>query len=549
MPGRTSSERKDLKRIIAITLVALTLVILGAVGLMAYAAAGIDRVQAAKERELAQVRLDRTLEGLTENINSSAVWNDSVITLAGEPDLAWIQSNFGDYYADFMGHAVTLVYDRHGRLILTSRDSEPVAAASEQAFIDAVAPMVAQARREAAAKHDRSRVGFDAVVNRTALVRAGNEIYLVGLGTVVREDLSAPRLDNDPVVVSAKPLSGFLTSLEKDLAIHGPRLIAADAPRGSPGYLALAAADDAVLGQVVWTPARPGLSVLRDAAPMVGLLILLLVVAAVALFLRISRIVRRLEENELDLTEARDRAEGANIAKTRFLGVMSHELRTPLNGVLGMAEVLAMSDLDARQRSQLAVLKQSGENLLSLIERILTVAQLEKGEVVPNPTGVDAAALIQAVADAHRPAAERAGLTLTAAPDASIEGLWRLDGDYLRQVLGHLLENALRHTPKGSVRLEARAIGAELEFRVADTGVGIAPSRLPDLFGKFVQADDSHTRAKDGAGVGLTLARGLVEAMGGTVRAMSTPGMGSIFTVHLPADRVGAGPAAEQQAA
>ena len=85
MQGRTSSERKDLKRIIAITLVALTLVILGAVGLIAYAAAGIDRVQAAKERELAQIRLGRMLDGLTEDINSSAIWNDSVITMAGEP--------------------------------------------------------------------------------------------------------------------------------------------------------------------------------------------------------------------------------------------------------------------------------------------------------------------------------------------------------------------------------------------------------------------------------------------------------------------------------
>ena len=549
MQGRISTTRTDLKRIITITLIALTLIIAGAVGLMAYAAAGIDRVQAAKERELAQIRLNLTLDGLTGNINSSAIWNDSVITMAGEPDLAWIQSNFGDYYADFMGHAVTLVYDGRGRLILTSRDSEPVAAASEQAFINAVAPLVAEARRAAAAKHDRPRVGFEAVVNRTAVVRAGDEIYLVGLGTIVREDLSIEALDSDPVVVSAKPLEGFLTSLEQDLALHDPKLVMGEAPRAAEGFLALEAADNARLGQVLWKPARPGLSVLRDAAPMVGLLVLLLAAAAVALCLGVGRIVRHLEENELDLTEARDRAEGANIAKTRFLGVMSHELRTPLNGVLGMAEVLSMGELDARQRSQLAVLKQSGENLLALIERILTVAQLEKGEVSPSLTAVDAAALIRAVGDAHRPAAERAGLTLTATADRSIEGLWRLDGDYLRQVLGHLLENALRHTPKGFVKIEARAIGAQLEFRVSDTGVGIAPSRLPDLFAKFVQADDSHTRAKDGAGVGLTLARGLVEAMGGTVRAMSTPGMGSIFTVHLPADRLEAAQTAEPLAA
>lgn len=549
MSGRTSTERRDLKRIIAITLAALTLVIAGAAGLMAYAAAGIDRVQAEKERELAQVRLDRTFEGLIESINSAAIWNDAVVALADKPDLEWLQINFGDYYADYMNHAVTLVYDRHGELIQASRDSEPAPFSQEQALIDAVAPLVADVRQAAAAKHDRPRVGFDAAVNRTALVRAGTDIYLVGVGTVVREDLTRPRLDNDPVVVSVKPVSELLIALEKDLAIQSPVLTEAGPSGGRQGYLVLKGAGDVMLGQVRWTPDRPGFSVLTGAAPAVGGLILLLAAAAVALFARVRGIVRRLEENQLDLTEARDRAEGANIAKTRFLGVMSHELRTPLNGVLGMAEILAMGDLDARQRSQLGVLKQSGENLLRLIERLLSVARLEKGEMIPSPAGVDAVALIEAVANMHRAAAERAGLSLIAEADSSIQGLWKLDGDYLRQVLGHLVENALRHTPRGAVRLTARAIGSELEFRVADTGVGIAPSRLPELFAKFVQADDSHTRASEGAGIGLTLARGLVEAMGGEVRAMSTPGMGSIFTVHLPAERIEDTAPAEQQAA
>lgn len=538
MSGRMSTERGGLKRIIAITLVALTLLVMGAGGLMAYAAAGIDRVQAAKERELAQIRLDRTLNGLIENINSSAIWNDSVITLAGEPDLTWIQENFGDYYADFMGHAVTLVYDRNGRMILASRDSEPVSAASERAFLDAVSPLVSEVRREAAAKQDRPRVGFDAVVNRTAVVRAGDEIYLVGLGTIVPEDASTARLDNDPVVVSAKPLSGFLASLEQDLAFHGPTLVEPDAGRRSPGHLSLTGPDDVVLGQVEWAPVRPGLSVLRDAAPMVALLVLLLVTAAVALVLRVSQIVRRLEENELDLTEARDRSEAANVAKTRFLAIMSHELRTPLNGVLGMAQVLAMSELTARQRSQLGVLQQSGENLLGLIERILTVARIEKGELAPEPTAVDVAALLAALAAEHRSVAERAGLTLDVSVARDVAGVWCLDGEHMRQALGHLLDNAIRHTARGSVRLEARLTGPRLEVRVVDTGVGIDPARLPDLFGKFVQADDSATRAREGAGVGLTLARGLIEAMGGSVRAMSTPGLGSTFLIEVPAERV-----------
>ena len=549
MPGRTTIERRELRRVVSITLLVLTLVIAGAAGLMAYAAAGIDRVQAAKERELAHIRLDRTLDGLVENINSSAIWDDSVYAFVGPLDPEWLQGNFGDYYADFMGHAVTLVYDQQGRMVLASRDSEPVAAASEQPLIDAVAPLVADARREAAGKRDRPRLGFDAAVSRTAVVRAGSELHLVGLSTVVGESASTPRLAGDPIVVSTKPISSLLSALENDLAFQQPTLTEPRPAGESDGYLVLRGADDTVLGQVEWAPARPGFSVLRGAAPAVAALILLLVAAAVVLLLRVRAIVQRLEVNELDLTEARDRAESANIAKTRFLGVMSHELRTPLNGVLGMAKILAMGELDARQRSHLAVLKESGESLLALIERILTVARLEKGELITDPGEVDAAALLHSVAKAHRPAADRAGLALIVEADDSSEGLWRLDGDHLRQVLNHLVDNALRHTSRGSVRLGVRAVGSELEFRVADTGVGIAPARLPELFAKFVQADDTHTRASDGAGVGLTHARGLVEAMGGTVRAMSTPGMGSIFTVHLPAHRIASAASATRQAA
>lgn len=545
----TTTERKDLRRIITITLAALAVVIASATGLMTYAAWSVDRVQTAREQQLAEVRLDRSLEQLTEDINSAAIWSSAVARLVGQPDLQWLQVGFGDYYADFMGHAVTLLYDRHGTLILASRNSEPVPLASEQAFIDAVAPLVAEVRREAEAKHDRPRVGFDAAVNRTAVVRAGDDIYLVGLGTVVRDDLAAPRLVNDPVVVSAKPVSAFLASLEKDLALQGPTLVEADGARGDHGHIALEGPDGSVLGQVLWTPSAPGRSVLLGAAPVIVLVILLLAGGGVALILRISHIVRRFEENQLDLTEARDRAEGANVAKTRFLAIMSHELRTPLNGILGMAQILAMGDLDAEQRSQLGVLQQSGESLLGLIERILTVARLEKGVQVPEVAEVDVANLLRATALEYRGAAERAGLTLDAVIDRSVEGTWRLDGEYLRQTLGHLLDNAIRHTGRGSVRLEARLIGAGLEFRVVDTGVGIAPARLPDLFGKFVQADDSATRGQEGAGVGLTLARGLVEAMGGTVRAMSTPGIGSTFIVQLPADRVETPVLAERRAA
>jgi signal transduction histidine kinase len=532
MSARTSSERRDLKRIIVITLAALTLVVAGAVGLMGYAAVGIDRLQAEKERELAQVRLDRTLEGLIENINSSAIWNDSVITLAGEPDLEWLQTNFGDYYADFMGHAVTLIYDRHGELILTSRESDPVDPASERAFIKAVTPLVAEVSREAAGKRDRPRVSFDAAVNRGALVRAGADIYLVGFGTVVPEDMTQPRLQNDPVIVSAKPISELLGALEKDLAIRNPVIAETGVSGSKQGYLVLSGPDGEVLGHVRWTPDRPGLSVLQGAAPAVAGLILLLAAAALALFVRVHGIVRRLEENEVDLTEARDRAEGANVAKSRFLANVSHELRTPLNGVVGMAEVMAMDELSPIQRSRLDVLRESSNNLLRLIERLLQVTRLERREVLVDRIVFDPTAMTGTMVDQYRAAARAKGLELTlhGAETGSRLG----DELHVQQVLDFLIDNAITYTDDGQVSVSVGPRDAAVRFTVTDTGMGIAPELLPRLFDVFVQADDSITRRFEGAGVGLSICRNLVEAMGGRISVDSEPGRGSTFTVDLP---------------
>lgn len=532
MAGRTSSERRDLKRIILITLTALTLVVAGAIGLMGYAAGGVDRLQAEKERELAQVRLERTLEGLIDNINSSAIWNDSVISLADRPDLEWLQINFGDYYADFMGHAVTLIYDRHGELILASRDSEPVEFASEQAFIDAVAPLVDAVRREAAGNRDQPRASFDAAVNQSALVRTGADIYLVGFGTVVPEDMSLPRLVSDPVIVSAKPVSELLGALEKDLAIPNPVLTNHGASGDNQGFLVLYGPDDAVLGHVRWTPDRPGLSLLQGAAPAVAGLILLLAAAALALFARVHGIVRRLEENEVDLKEARDRAEAANLAKSRFLANVSHELRTPLNGVIGMAEVMAMDELSPIQRNRLDVLRESSSNLLRLIERLLQVTRLERQEVLVDRVIFDPTAIVRNIVEQYRPAAQAKGLEL--AIEAAETGLRLGDELHVQQVLDFLIDNAITYTDVGQVNICVGPRDGAVRFTVIDTGLGIAPELLPRLFDVFVQADDSITRRFEGAGVGLSICRNLVEAMGGRITVDSELGRGSTFKVDLP---------------
>lgn len=540
-----SFHRRDLRRIVIAALLVVALVVGGTAGLIAWATTSVDRIEAAKERSLVQRRLDRTLEGLVEDINSASIWNDTVVALSGPPDIEWLKVNLGDYYADYMAHAVTLTYDPAGRLVFASRDSEPVPGAREAAFAAAVAPMVTEMRAEAATQAKRRGIGFDAVVNRHAVVRVGPETWLVAASTVVPEDRTIPRPLLDPVVVSAQPISALLTSLELDLAIVAPRFV--DTAADGPALVNVTGRTGDPLGALVWTPDRPGRGLLLDAAPIVAVVLLVLLAGSVLLLVWVDRVARRLSENESALTEARDRAEAANVAKSRFLSNISHELRTPLNGVVGIAEILATGELSPTQRDRLDLLREASQSLLKLIERLLQVSRLERKEVLVDRTVFDPAASARAAVEQHGPTAAAKGLEL--AIDCAPTGLRLGDELHLQQVLDFLVDNAVTYTERGRVDVVVRPLGAAVRFTVADTGMGIAPELLPRLFDIFVQGDDSITRRFEGAGLGLSICRNLVEAMGGRISVDSEPGRGSTFTVDLPLPAAPSGLALEPLAA
>lgn len=528
--GAASFHRRDLQRIVLSALLVAALVLGGTSGLIAWATASVDRVEVDKERSLVERRLTRSLEGLVENVNSATIWNDSVVALSGAPDLEWLQLNFGDYYADYMHHAVTLTYGPDGRLIAASRNSEPVDASQEAVFAAAVAPMVAEIRKASAAPGKRRAFGFEAVVNRSAVMRVGSDVWLVAASSVVPEDGSVARPAVDPVVVSAQPIGILLTSLEQDLALVDPRFTTTAAE--GPAVVRISGRGNESLGSLVWTPAEPGRGLLRDAAPVMAAVLLALIAGSVLLLVWVDRVARRLSENEAALTEARDRAEIANIAKSRFLSNVSHELRTPLNGVIGMAEVMASGELSPIQRSRLDVLRESGANLLRLIERLLQVTRLERKEVLVDRAVFDPAASAQAMVDQYRPAAQAKGLDLTL--DCVPTGPRLGDELHLQQVLDFLIDNAVTYTDRGRVSVEVSPRDGAVRFTIADTGMGIAPELLPRLFDVFVQGDDSITRRFEGAGLGLSICRNLVEAMGGRISVDSELGRGSTFIVDLP---------------
>jgi len=239
-----------------------------------------------------------------------------------------------------------------------------------------------------------------------------------------------------------------------------------------------------------------------------------------------------------DLMEARDAANAANIAKSQFLANMSHEIRTPLNGVLAMAEVMDRGELAEVQRERLAVVRQSGEQLLAVLNDVLDLSKIEAGKLELAEQDFDIDRIAQAVHDSFAALAEEKGLAFEVQVAPEADGVWRGDADRLRQILANLVSNAIKFTAQGSVtaRFEEADAGG-LRLSVADTGIGIPKDKVLTLFEKFTQADSSTTRRYGGTGLGLAICRELAQLMGGQISVMSREGEGSTFIVELPFPR------------
>lgn len=251
---------------------------------------------------------------------------------------------------------------------------------------------------------------------------------------------------------------------------------------------------------------------------------------------RTLELEQRVEERTRSLEQATLAAQAGSKAKMEFFATMSHEIRTPINSVLGAVQLLAGSELGGDQQKLVSVIRQFGEDLIGIVDDILSLSKVEAGRLTLETTPTPVEPLCENLVNLFQPKAQAKGIDLRYEIDADVPPSILTDPQRRRQLLLNLVGNAIKFTERGQFQLRVTSTQSpdRISFHIEDTGIGIAADRIPTLFDPFVQADSSTTRRFGGTGLGLAIVSRFVDVMRGSVEVDSKLGQSSSFSVHLP---------------
>jgi len=501
-------------RRLALAMVAVVLLMAATLFATVWMSRQQDDVAATAARRMVTGGIEAFVERTKSTLLDYALWTDAYENiLAG--DLEWIASNIGSS-AEIATFDLVVIQPPGGSAYGWDAGGGPNAD-----LID----------REAMALVNRllDGVPVDSGIAEATYVRSGGALWLLAIARVVPQDeVPADLLDaNTPrLVIGFRITTELLGGIARRFMIE--KLTVGAAPAPDMDTVALDGDDGSAVAWVSWESPTPGRAVLRATLwPLVGLM-----VAVTTIVLLVSRelvgLARRLEE-------AAAQARAADRTKSEFLSNVSHELRTPLNGVIGLAQLLQMRELDSESRHMIDLLLASARGQLRLVNGLLDIARIESGTMTLDQAPFEPAVELDDTVRLIAPEVEakRLDLRVVIAPEARRQVI----GDALafRQIATNLISNALKFTERGGITAELRTDEAgALVLVVSDTGVGIDPAQHGRIFERFTQIDGAATRRVGGTGIGLAITLALVELQGGSIRVRSALGEGAAFTVELP---------------